>query len=383
MLRNSSILDKDRIVTEANSAAYRHGLASGSHDMHDAHHKLLKGIWPRTWRVVSITTPTSVTEGSAFSVGITTANIPTGTTLYYTINTLSGAAMTNADFTGSPGNQGISGSWTNTGNNTTLEFTLASSDGTENNTFRVEIRLDSISGEILNASNTVTVTDAVGVDIRSSFYEISNRSVVITTNDFSGNYDVGEVTQSYTGNARVYLAFKCNTSTTFFNDICVAAVQVLNNNGTIKQTWNFSSGSNLNWESRNRFNTNSSLFSSFTTPQSASGFSGYSSLFSGGNNSRITVASSTGSNTTGCVDGIASGTSTVYPVGNGQVSQSFGTSYIYGEVSGANRYSVCIARSPSLNFTAGDHIRVVHNISIPSSMVSTVNTNDALWIGIY
>ena len=82
-------------------------------------------------------------------------------------------------------------------------------------------------------------------------------------------------------------------------------------------------------------------------------------------------------------DGIANSTSTVYSVGNGTVTQSSGTYYIYGEVSGAARYSSVFARSPSYSFSGGDKIRVVHAVTTQSSMVSSININDSLWIGIY
>ncbi len=92
-------------------------------------------------------------------------------------------------------------------------------------------------------------------------------------------------------------------------------------------------------------------------------------------------SSSTGSNSTGCADGISS-TNTNYPVGDGTVAQSSSTNYIYREVSSSTRYSNAIARSPSYTFSAGDKIRVVHNICIPSSQNSSINIADSIWVGI-
>ena len=73
----------------------------------------------------------------------------------------------------------------------------------------------------------------------------------------------------------------------------------------------------------------------------------------------------------------------MYPVGNNQVSQQSGTNYIYGEVSGANRYSyvICANGNPDVTFVAGDRIRVVHTVTGPSGY--NHNLNDSLWIGIY
>ena len=109
----------------------------------------------------------------------------------------------------------------------------------------------------------------------------------------------------------------------------------------------------------------------------------YTSLTTTNNTSRVGRATGTSSSYTGMADGIASGTTTAYTVGDNQIAQNSSSYYIYGEVSGATRYTHVVARSPSYTFTAGDKIRVVHAIVIPGTMSSTVNVNDALWIGVY
>lgn len=386
MLRNSNILKKARLITKTNTlqsgGGYPQGEASGLFDRHDVQFRRKLNIWPRAWEVISVSPSTStVSEGLTVTFTITTAHIPNNTTLAYQVVTVSGIDMTNADFTGA---NTTAGTFTINSNSASLAFTLASSDGTENNVFKLQIKRDISGGaDVLGESSNVTVTDSIGIDIRSNLYEISNRLITITSNDYSGNYDVGEVQQSYNGTAKVYLAFKCTASTTFFNDICVAAVQVLTDSGTIKQTWNFSSTS-AGWIARaGRINSTSALLNTVTTPQAFSQLTGYQTMPSGASTAAVTLASGTSSNNTGMVDGILNSTTTVYPVGNNQVSQQSGTNYIYGEVSGVNRYSyvICANGSPDVTFVAGDRIRVVHTVTGPSGY--NHNLDDSLWIGIY
>lgn len=363
--------------------------AKGIHDIHDVHVKRLVTQWPRAELYVSLTpSTTTVTEGNSMTFTLVTEHIANGSTLYYTVDTIVGSTMVDADFSQSPNNGGVDGSFTTTNDSTVLTFGLVAelSPGVaENNIFRLTIKTGSTSGTIVQQSTLVMVTDAValGTDIRSNFYEISNRSYQQgLSSDWNGPYDVGEIQQGYSGSARVYIALKCNTSTTFYNDICIAAVQILNSSNVIQQTWNFSANSNQNWQTSTRVNGTSSLLSSYVTPSVAAAYS-WPAYIGAPGNTNVGLATGTGSAYTGAADGIANYTSTVYSVGDGTVSQSSGTYYIYGEVSGATRYSHVVARSPFHNFSGGDKIRVVHLITIPTNMASTVNVNDAIWIGIY
>jgi hypothetical protein len=360
--------------------------AKGLHDLHDVHIKRSNDKWPRTESFVSLTpSTTNVTEGNSMTFTLVTEHITNGTTLYYTVDTVTGATMVDADFSNSPNDGGIDGPFVTTNDSTVLTFTLVADGVTEGNVFKLTIRTGSTSGTIVIQSSNITVTDAVavGTDIRSAFYEISNRYIVdSTSSDYTGAYDVGEIQQSYGGSARIYLVFKCTTSTTYINDICVAAVQVLNSSNAIQQTWNFSGSQNLSWQTHtSRENGSSALFSSYRTPTQAASLS--YGMIGSPNLARVGLATGTSSGFTGMADGIATGTSTVYSVGNGTVSQSSGKYYIYGEVSGASRYSAVYARSPAYSFSAGDKIRVVHGITTSGVMVSSINANDSLWIGIY
>ena len=165
--------------------------------------------------------------------------------------------MVDADFFASPNNGGVAGSFTTTNDSTVLTFGLVAEQSpgdAESNVFNLQIRSGAGFGgnSVLRLTSVnVTVTDAIsyGTDIYSSFYEISNRVIYLSgVGDYTGNYDVGEIQQSYSGSARIYIALKCTASTTYFNDICIAAVQVLNSSNVIQQTWNFSSSWNNNWQ---------------------------------------------------------------------------------------------------------------------------------------
>jgi len=365
-------------------------LAKGIHDLHDVHIKRSETKWPRLRHFVSITpSVTTVTEGNTMTFTIVTEDVPNDTNLIYTITTISGTTMVDADFFASPNDGGVQGTFTTTNDSTVLTFGLVAEQSpgvTENNVFRLLIKYSNFGATLLESAN-ITVTDAVsfGTDIRSAFYEISNRVIYLSgVGDYTGAYDVGEIQQAYSGSARVYIALKCTTSTTYYNDICIAAVQVLNSSNVIQQTWNFSSSSNNSWQTTtSAINANnSSLLSSYLTPSQAAAYS-YSSMSTTNNINRIGIATSTGSYTTGMADGIANSTTTAYSVGNSQVSQSSGTYYFYREVSGASRYSHAVARSPSYSFSSGDKIRVVHAVTTPTSQSSSININDSIWIGVY
>lgn len=388
MKRNSGIIG-DPVQTSSSIVGIA-GTANGVHDIHDVHIKRIGNIWPRAKQYVSLTpSTTTVSEGSSMTFTLVTEHIPNGSTLYYSISTVSGTTMNDADFSISPNaNSGVSGSFTNTNDSTVLTFGLVaeiSPGDAESNVFKLQIREGSTSGTVVIESTNITVTDVIsqGTDIVSNFYEISNRYIVdSTSSDYTGNYDVGEVQQGYAGSGRLYMILKCTTQTTYRNDIAVAAVQVLNSNNVVQQTWNWSGATNQSWETHNtRIAGQSAKLDTYLSPSNVSSLS-YQSITGGGNLQRIGMTTSTGSTYTGMADGIASGTTTAYTVGNSTVAQSSGAYYLYGEVSGAARYSHVIARSPSYTFSAGDKIRVVHAVVTASNQISTATVDDSIWIGI-
>jgi hypothetical protein len=94
----------------------------------------------------------TVDEGSTITFNVTTTNVTTGTTLYWTI---SGTAVA-ADFTDSA----TSGSFTINANVATISRTISSDASLEGSeTFTLSIRTGSISGTIVATSGTVTIND--------------------------------------------------------------------------------------------------------------------------------------------------------------------------------------------------------------------------------
>ena len=386
MKRNNGIIGPVQ-TTSTTGGNYSQGYADGIFDLHDVHTKRLDDKWPRAHLYVSLTpSTTTVTEGNSMTFTLVTEHIPNDTTIYYTIITVSGTNMSNADFFASPNDGGIQGTFTTTGDSTVLTFGLTAEQSpgdAESNVFKLRINGPAGYGPTFIESADITVTDAIalGTDIYTSFYEISNRVIYISgVNDYSGAYDVGEIQQAYSGSARIYIALKCTASTTYYNDICIAAVQVLNSSNVVQQTWNFSSSSNNSWQTTtSQITGSSSLLSSYLTPSQAAAYS-YSTMSTTNNINRIGIATSTGSYTTGMADGITNSTTTAYSVGNSQVSQASGAYYFYREVSGATRYSHAVARSPSYTFSSGDKIRVVHAVTAPFGY--GVLSTDSIWIGV-
>ena len=236
------------------------------------------------------------------------------------------------------GGTAISGSFTLTSNTHTLVFTLAAEinpGDAESNTFKLEIRSGSTGGTIELESAVVTVTDVIayGEDIRTSFYEMSNRflnsqTYMGNTSDYNGPYDVSEVQQSYSGTVRVYLAHKVTASVTYFNDTPVAAVVHTNSSGTIQNNWIFHSsagGSGSGWQTRNgQVAGSSAKMNTYITPANAAGYA-YQNLTLSTNVNRWSWTSATGSSYCGAAGGISSSTVN-YPVGNAQIAQ-VGSSY--------------------------------------------------------
>ena len=105
----------------------------------------------------SITESTAtVNEGDTVTFTITTTNVSDGTTLYYSINPVSGT-INASDFTSGS----LTGSFTINSNSGSVALTLvndSSTEGTES--FQLQVRTDSTSGTIQVTSNTVSVTDS-------------------------------------------------------------------------------------------------------------------------------------------------------------------------------------------------------------------------------
>lgn len=221
-------------------------------------------------------------------------------------------------------------------------------------------------------------------NITSNFLEISNRFIANTVNDYAGAYDVSETQVGLSGSYRIYIGIKVTASTTYYNDICIAGVQVLSSSNSVKQTWIFNTTSGDNWETYTSQISGSSSTGFPITPQTASSYN-YSNIttLTGTNAQRVgkfSYGTSTVSNLTGAQGGI-SGTTGTFTIGNGTISQVNSSYYLFRETSGSTRYSGTVMRSPTITLASGDKIRVAHLLAGSSS--SPMNADDSLYLGVY
>ena len=97
----------------------------------------------------------SVNEGSSVTFTVTTSNISDGTTLYWSLNTVSGT-INASDFTGAA----VTGSFTITSGSGSVVLALANDTTTEGSeSFQLQVRTGSTSGTIVATSSTVTIGD--------------------------------------------------------------------------------------------------------------------------------------------------------------------------------------------------------------------------------
>lgn len=131
--------------------------ATGIFDTYDQYQKRTDDQWPQ-FQVESISNSngTSVNEGTVNTFTISTSGIPNSTTLYYSLETLSGTTLTSADFTVGD----VTGSFSITSNSGSFILTPTADGLSESNTFRINIRRGSTSGDIIKNSETFTIGDA-------------------------------------------------------------------------------------------------------------------------------------------------------------------------------------------------------------------------------
>ena len=389
MRRNSGIIGP-KIVTDTDAAP-------GVHDLFDNYNAEKLNAWPITKKVIGsvlLDNGTNLNENVTNTITINTEGFDNGHTLYYSIVTVSGPTLTGADF-----NSGsLTGSFNISGGVGSFTVKPLGDDLAENNTCKIQIRKDSVSGTILAESAVLAITDAaapIGDDITSSFYEISNRFIASNTyegggGDYSGPYDVGEVQTDFTGSGRIYVGVKVTASTVYYNDIPIAGIQIRTGT-TLLASWIFNSntgGSGSGWQTYSGQINGSSTQGFPVTPETASGYT-YSNITTSTNVSRFSWATSTGSSNTGAADGIGDtyklsadgGSNTLASVGDAQIAQSSNTYYVFRETSGSSRWSGTVMRSPSYTFSGGEYIRIIHALTGPSN--NQMDPDDSLYIGVY
>lgn len=341
----------------------------------------------------------SINEGSSVTFTVNTTNFPSGTLQWESVLS---ADMENADISANSGTVSISGS---TGS---ISITATSDGFTETGqteSFQIKIiNAPDGDGQTLVTSSAVTINDTstgtpepLGVDITSSFYEISSRCIDSDTymgnsSDYDGPYDVAEVQTNFTGIGSVYIGHKATANSVYHSDCPIAGIQMISGS-TLVKSWIFntsSGGSGSGWQTYTSLITGGSNTQGFTiTPQTAAGYA-YTTIQSGQQAGRFTFSDQTGSSNTGCDNGIGDtyklsadgGNDTIAGVGTAQITQTSNTYYVFHETSSPTNQNDCaVMRSPQYNFSGGEKLRVIHALTAPSN--NRQDPDDSLYIAVY
>ena len=150
MKRNNGIIGPKQVTTTSS--------AIGTFDLFDQYNIKTDDNWPPTQKVLSISNNngTNLNENVINTFTVTTKGFNEGDTIYYSIATVSGPALTGADFSSGS----LTGSFSLSSGNGTFIITPLGDGVAENNTCKIEIRRDSVSGSIMGESAVLTITDA-------------------------------------------------------------------------------------------------------------------------------------------------------------------------------------------------------------------------------
>lgn len=362
--------------------------ASGVYDLYDQQNNRNVSVWPFTKRVLAFTpdiTSIDETTNNTVTLSVNVQGYAVGTTLYWTVNQVSGT-VNSADFTfGYTGSvQLSSGDYSSA---TAIFSIIVAEDYTPDGTdvFNVQLREGSTSGTIISTSANITISDTsttapIGIDVTTAFVAIDEFINNDNINNTSANFSVSELQVSYSGTAPLILAHKTTSATTYYSDTPVACIQILDATGsTVLYNWWFGSSAD-----NQGFTTTTTQVSAGTTgisvsPATADGYT-YSTIVVGTTANKFNLATSTASAYTGTADGIANPGSTPMTLGEKTTSQSLGTYYIYRETSGALLNYATFAKSPSITWSAGWRVRIAYNVGNYS--VYPQDSGDVLFIGI-
>lgn len=210
-------------------------------------------------------------------------------------------------------------------------------------------------------------------------FEAINAVLTVDTrsNDTDQPYSVAEVSQSGAGAGRLYLVHKVTHTTTFATDTPIACIQVVSPDGSsvIEQYW---FNGDCDWQTMINATYIGAVGDGLNITPAVAATYPYSGVPYGSLKDKFTLATSTNSNQTGAVDGIAE-PSAPLPVGAYQVPQLLGTYYMYRETSGSILGSSVICRSPERVWSPGERIRIAY---IVGNYDSGYDADDVLFVGI-
>ena len=144
MRRNSGFIGSLKTISDSE--------ANGIHDLYDQFNH--SANWPKPLSGTITPSTTNVTEGNDITFSVSVSGNFTGT-LYYTINDVTGTMSTD-DFSDSA----LSGSFSVTDGSGSFVKSLVADGVEEGEEFSVSLRSVSTSGDILDTTTTITVTDA-------------------------------------------------------------------------------------------------------------------------------------------------------------------------------------------------------------------------------
>lgn len=179
----------------------------------------------------------------------------------------------------------------------------------------------------------------------------------------------------------LYMGWKNNAYTTYYGDICIGVVQILNSSKTtLRYAWH-----GAEYRTANQFiDRSTSYYTGSNSHTSDPSSLSYTTPSWGNTTNYWTQANWTGSSYTGANNGISfvySQNSSGTILNPGTVSQYSGNSYMMVEQSGASRYSLSWSRmgsgSSTITLNNGDYITVAYLAATYSSNGSS--SANSLW----
>lgn len=260
--------------------------ASGLYDIHDIYNYKKFSTWPYTPSISLSESTTTVNETTSrdLIITVTTQGYANNTTLYWTVNQVSGTVISGDFSSGYTGSFTISGDESSATGQIDIEVsTDGTPDGTD--TFNVQVRTGSISGPIIATSQNITISDTstAATTLSLSWYQSTFGATIGAMNvyvvDTSGNIQGSAVysrsaggsatdawylatasTPSITGSFRI--AWHYVSGTSFTGDYAIDQVTI---NGT---TYGFESSSEsfLSSSGTNTSSSSTALSNAVTVP---------------------------------------------------------------------------------------------------------------------
>ena len=181
--------------------------------------------------------------------------------------------------------------------------------------------------------------------------------------DYTGAYDIMATYVSFAANAnypvtgRLYIGYRTTTSPTFSGDIAIGHIAIYEGGSspTLVKEWTFA-GSTTVWQDGAEIGGTTTTTAVGLDPSTA----GFTSINTGASVGNWTLASGTGSSSTGAADGISGNyTDPGTTDQTGAVSQVSGNNYAFVEQSGQGTGDLCWMRSDEFTLSDNGYITIV------------------------